>query len=378
MARMLGPSDYGVLAFLMSLTYIFAVPTIAIQTGIAKKISKLKTEENYGKMKGLFIHFLKRLLIVSFAIFLVFIIAVLIFADAFETPSEILILTATLIIASFIYPVASGTLQGMKKFSALGWNTVLIFSTKLIIAVVLVIAGLKIYGAIMGFVLSVFLGFFFALPYLKKIFRAKISEYDERLLSRENLLIFSAMLILVLIYSMDVIIAKLFFSNEIVGQYAVLSTVGKIILFSTMSIGNAFFPISAERHYLGKETKGLMKKASSIVAALCIFALIIFYFFSKQILNFLFGSQYLEFSNLLLPVSAAFSTIALINLNLLHKISKEEFKGLHLLLMFVFLAIQAILLSFFSSSIERFTTGFMLSTIITFIGSFILMKKWKK
>ena len=39
MARMLGPSDYGILAVLVSLTYIFAIPTLAIQTVVSKKIA---------------------------------------------------------------------------------------------------------------------------------------------------------------------------------------------------------------------------------------------------------------------------------------------------------------------------------------------------
>ena len=45
MARMLGPSDYGILAVLVSLTYIFAVPTIAIQTAVSKKIAILNVKK---------------------------------------------------------------------------------------------------------------------------------------------------------------------------------------------------------------------------------------------------------------------------------------------------------------------------------------------
>ena len=72
MARMLGPSDYGILAVLVSLTYIFAVPTIAIQTAVSKKIAILNVKKEYSKMNGLFFSFLKKLFIFSLIVFILF------------------------------------------------------------------------------------------------------------------------------------------------------------------------------------------------------------------------------------------------------------------------------------------------------------------
>lgn len=378
MARMLGPGDYGILAVLMSLTYIFAIPTLAIQTGIAKKISRLNLEKDYGKMKGLFFYFLKKLFIISFFIFVIFSLLSLLIAKALSVPFWLLFLTGTLIIASFIYPVASGSLQGLKKFSGLGWNIILIFSIKLIIAVLLVSAGFKIYGAILGFTLSIFFGFILALPLLKKIMRAESVMSGVQIFTKENILIFTAMLIFVFIYSIDVILAKVFFSNETVGKYAVVSMIGKIILFSTMSIGNAFFPISAERHHAGIRTENLMKKAMLSILAVCSIAVVILSVFSEQIIKLLFGVQYLSLANLLLPISATFSFIAFFNLLLLYKISTDELNFHNLTFIVLFLIIQIFLLSLFSSSIEKFAIAFMFSSIVTFIGTLIFVRKWKK
>ena len=203
----------------------------------------------------------------------------------------LLILTGTLIVASFIYPLVAGSLQGMKKFSTLGWNTLLVFFIKIIIAIILVIFGFKVYGAILGFILGMIFGFIFALPYIKEIINAKRDDDGTKILTKENSLIFCAILVFVFMYSIDVILARVFFSSEIAGQYAVLSTIGKMILFSTMPIGNAMFPISAERHYAKTKTSGIIKKASLYVFMLCATAIAIFIIFPELIIKLLFGNH---------------------------------------------------------------------------------------
>lgn len=378
MARMLGPSDYGVLSVLVSFTYIFAIPTLAIQTAVSKKIAILNIQKEYGKMKGLFFSFLKKLFLFSLIIFIVFGVLSLFIMKPLELPFWLLILTGILIITSFIYPLASGSLQGMKKFSALGWNTVFIFSVKILAAIILVILGFKVYGAILGFILGVIFGFLAALPYIKEIIKSKTENDGVKILTKENNLIFMSMLIFVFIYSIDVILARVFFPSEIVGKYAVISTIGKIILFSTMSIGNAMFPISAERHYAKIKTTGIIKKASLYVFILCAAAVILFIIFPELIIKLLFGNLYLETAKLLPYLGITFSFMAFLNILILYRISKDEFNFLHLFILALFLIVEIILLSLFNSTIKQFALAFMFSSIITFIGSFIFVRKWKR
>ncbi len=375
MARMLGPSDYGVLAVLISFTYIFAIPTLAIQTAVSKKIAIFNFKKDYGKMNGLFFSFLKKLFVFSIIIFIIFVILSFFIVKPLNISFWLLILTGILIITSFIYPLASGSLQGMKKFSALGWNTLLIFLIKLIFAIILVFFGFKVYGAILGFILGIILGFILALPFIKEIINAKADSDGTKIFNKENILIFSAMLVFVFIYSIDVILARVFFPSEITGKYAVISTIGKMILFSTMSIGTAMFPISAERHYAKTKTSGIIKKASLYVFILCAAAVILFIIFPELIIKLLFGNQYLETAKLLPYLGIAFSFIAFFNILILYRISKDEFNLLHLFLITLFLAIEVVLLFLFNTDIKQFTLAFMFSSIITFIGSFILIRK---
>ena len=375
MARMLGPSDCGILAVLVSLTYIFAVPAIAIQTAVSKKIAIFNATKEYNKMSGLFFSFLKKLFLFSVIIFIFFVVLSFFIIKPLNIPFWLLILTGTLIITSFIYPLAAGSLQGMKKFSALGWNTLLVFFIKIIAAIILVIFGFKVYGAILGFILGMVFGFIFALPYIKEIINAKRENDGAKILTKENSLIFSAILVFVFIYSIDVILARVFFSSEIAGQYAVLSTVGKMILFSTMPIGNAMFPISTERHYAKAKTSGIIKKAALYVLILCAVAVALFIIFPELIIKLLFGNQYLEIAKLLPYLGIAFSLIAFLNILILYRISTDEFNLSHLFLIIFFLVAEIILLFLFNANIKQFTLAFMFSSIITFIGAFIFVRR---
>lgn len=378
MARMLGPSDYGILAVLISLTYIFAIPALSIQTAVVKKIARLNVKKDYDKMKGLLFHFLRKLFIFSLILFVLFAILSLLLVKPLNIPFWLLVLTGTLIITSFIYPIAAGALQGLKKFSALGWNTILVFAVKLVLAIILVIAGFKVYGAVWGFIFGMVVGFIVAIPSLKKIINAKEKGDGTKILTKENGLIFMAILVLVFIYSIDVILVKLFFSGEIVGQYAVISMIGKIVLFSTMSIGNVMFPISSERHHAKIKTKSIIKKAYLSVLVLCSIAVLVFALFPELIIKLLFGSQYVIISSSLVYIGVAFSFIAFLNILLLYRISIDELKVWHLGFLSFLFAVQILLLSFYHATIEQFSMVFMFSTIITFIGAFIFIRKWRK
>ena len=105
-------------------------------------------------------------------------------------------------------------------------------------------------------------------------------------------------------YSSDIIFAKINFPADIAGNYAVLSTLGKILLFSILAIGNVMFPISYEKYIAGKKenTYGVLKKTILVVSALILIAAIATVLFSKQVILLLFGSSYLAFSGLLFYV----------------------------------------------------------------------------
>jgi len=213
------------------------------------------------------------------------------------------------------------------------------------------------------------------LPFIKQILDSKEIKENVKIFSKGTLSIFFAMLFVVLIYSIDVIIAKFIFDPVIAGKYAVASLIGKIIFFGTSAIGNAMFPISSEKFEKGEKSRSIIKKTFISVFLLCVFAVIILWLFPEQILKILLLKKYLSISNILVYIGIAFSFASLLNILILYKISVKKFRFRNVIYLGILVCLQIFILSTLNQSIEIFSIGFMLSSIIIFILSLILFRK---
>ena len=122
MARMLGPSDYVVVAIITSITGLFAIPTLAIQTVISKKTTELKVKKEDGKIIGLMKSSLKKMFYLGLICFILYSLVSLFLARILEINYVYLFLGGFFIFGAFIYPILAGIIQGLKKFKELGWN----------------------------------------------------------------------------------------------------------------------------------------------------------------------------------------------------------------------------------------------------------------
>lgn len=374
MARMLSPINYGILATLTNIIYIFQVPTISIQTVVSKYTTKFSVKKEFGKIKGIFDYLIKKVLLIALIIFIIFSISSIFLSKSLNISIWLLILTGTFLFGAFLYSIGIGILQGMKKFKVWGWNFILGNIIKLTLAITLVFLGFKVYGAIIGFVFGTVFAFIFIIPFIKEIVHAEETKEKVNIISKDSLSTFLAMLLIVLMYSIDVILAKGFFTSDIVGKYAVISMIGKMILFGTITIGYVMFPISSEKFVSGNKTKKLLKKTFIAVFLLCALAITLFTFFPELIIKILFGDQYLSLAGILVYIGIAFSFISFLNIFILYKISVDKFKLKQIMFLFIFLVTQITILFLIHSTIQEYSIALMFSTIITFIGSLILIK----
>jgi O-antigen/teichoic acid export membrane protein len=376
MGRMLGPSDYGILAVLTSMLYIFGVPTTAIQTLAARHTTRLGIKEEYGKIKGMMKFMIKDSLVLSTFLFLIFLVLALFFSNDLGISFWLLAITGLYLFGAFLSPIGIGILQGMKKFSAWGFNTIINSLIKVILAIILVIAGFQVYGPMLGFFFGIMISFILIFPFIKVIMNSKEVKEEISLISKENLSLIGAILIITLMYSMDIIFAKLFFTSEIAGKYSVASMIGKMIFFATASISGAMFPISSERFFKNSKevNSSLIKKTFFFITVICLIAIISLLVFPKLIISILFGKAYLSVYSIMLYIGVAYSFLSLTNTLILYKLSVSKFRIRHALLLTLFLIIEIIAFIFFKNSLISFAFAFMVSTIITFFGSLLLIK----
>ncbi len=378
MARMLGPADYGTLAVLTSIVAIFGLPAISIQTVVSKYTTRFNVKKEYGKIHGMLKYLINRVLIISMISFIIFAIIAWPWAKYLEMPYWLLLIAGLYLFGAFLYPITAGILQGRKKFNLLGISFMINCLFKLISAIILVSVGFRVYGATAGFAIGVFVSFILMFLLMKDV--RKVNPIIEKvpLFTKQSSYPFFAMLLIVFIYSSDVIFAKVFFSAEMAGQYSVLSMIGKIILFVIMSICTAMFPINSEKFEQGKETRGVFTKAFGLSLGVALIGILISLFYPYGTIKLLFGEQYLQIYSLLIYVVLAFSFISLLTLLIFYKLSIEEIGKKDIIILALFFILEIVLFFVFNKDIGEFSKGFMISTLISFIGGLILFNHGKK
>jgi len=367
MARMLIPADYGVLAALMSILYIFNVPTEAIQTIIAKYSSQ---ESSLGKIKNIIKKSFRKAAKVSFMLILVYLAACLVLTKILDINYSLLALTGLLIFSVFFLPISRGVLQGKKKFKSLGFNMVIEASVKILLAILFVYIGMKVYGAILGVFIGTVCAFVLAFPSLKEVFSSKELKSNTSGIYNYSIPVFVTIFAIIIFYSLDVILAKAFFSADLAGQYAMASTLAKIIFFGTVPLSKAMFPISSESHKDKKSSLKILGISLLILTACIAIALTIIWFFPELLVRIFSGNYHPAASGILFYLAISMSLISFTNLILLYKLSINKVKDYAILL--IFPLIEIALLSFFHSNLVEYSVTLIFLNLLFLFGSIFL------
>lgn len=376
MARMLGPSDYGVLAVLMSLVYILGIPSEAIQLVVSKYTSRFNLKNSFGKMKELIYRSMKRGFLFSCLIFVLFLPVAFFLSIYLKIEFFLIAITGLFIFYVFFVPIMRGVIQGRKKFKELGWTMVVESLSKVILAVIFVLIGLKVYGAIIGFVIAGVIAFFVSVLFIKEVFASKKENESFAGVYSSGLNVSLVITSIVLMYSLDILFARKFFSPELAGKYAFVSMIGKTILFTSLAISKTLFPLSSENFESGKKTFSLFKKAILLVSLIAVAALLLFLFFPIFVIKIVsLGSlQYTDASEILFIIGLAFSMTAISNVIFTYNISINKMKKSSCFLLF-FVLLQIVLLNIFNSSLLEFSLALLVVNFIMFLYALLTIEK---
>ena len=372
MVRLLTAADYGVLAVLMALVNIFDIPAEGIQTVVSRYTSKFNVKREYGKIKYLLFTGIKKIFIVAILVFLIYIPFSFIFGYFTKIEPGLVIFTGIMIFSIFLFPIVRGVIQGRKKFKSLGGSMIIEGVFKLAVSLTLVFLGLRVYGAISGVVSGALFTLLVSFIFIKEILRAKTVKMKIEGILSYSFPVFMVTLTIILIASLDIVFAKIFFTPDVAGKYAVAALLGKIIFFGTFAIGKAMFPLTSEGHEKGEKTKNIFKKAFLIVVGLCIAALLVYGIFPELIISILFGSKYIEIAGIIVFVGLAFSFISLSNLSLIYSLSLRK-KKMYFFVLFIF--VEIFFFSIMHGNLKEYAIGFATANFIMFIISLIFAIK---
>ncbi len=368
MVRMLSVVDYGILASLFSIIYILAVFTESTQTIITKYTAQV---ENMGKLKNILKKSFKKAFYISTSLFILYLFIAVPLSKLMKINYPLMILNGFMIILAFLSPITRGILQGKKKFSALGINMVIESLAKFILALIFVYWGWSVYGAIIGTIIGVIIALLLSFTNIWKLIKTKEEKAQTEGIYGYSKPTFFIIMAILTFYSIDIVIAKIFFSDEIAGAYAISSILAKTIFFGTQPISRAMFPISAENKKNEINSENVFGNAAAYLAIGILAALIIFYFFPEFIIKMFSGKEIQASISVLFYLGIAISLISMTNLILLYKLSLGKVKGYSLL--YIFIILEIFLLSWFSKDILQFSIAFVTASAAFLWASIILM-----
>ncbi|MEK6899449.1 MAG: oligosaccharide flippase family protein [Nanoarchaeota archaeon] len=368
MARMLSVAEYGILATLFSFMYMLGVFSESIQLVVAKYSAE---NASRGKIKTLLGKTLKRAFIFSFVIFIVYSVFVWFLTDILNINYYLLFINGFIIFATFLTPTTRGVMQGTKRFGSLGLNMISESLFKLIVAVVLVVIGYGVYGAILGTLVGVFISLIFSFYIVKDIFAFKSEPLETSGIWAQIRPTFFIILMIMAFYSLDIIFVRALFDEDSAGAYAIASVIAKMLFLGTYPVARAMFPLAVESNSRKQNSINLFVNAMSLIVFGAICALLVFYFLPELIVNIFSGKEISIASNLLFVLGISVSLISLSNLILFFKISIGRTKNYYIMALPVLA--ELVILYLFASSLYLFSIGFVLASIILLVVS-ILMK----
>lgn len=231
-------------------------------------------------------------------------------------------LLAVALIAAVPFTFQTAYLRAEKRFAATSTANLLVAGGKLLLSAALVLIGFGTAGAIGGLIVAQLIGLWYALSKAKSKPLATVAALGRHWLPNFKLVAselryvgyaLGGLLAVTLLLSLDVVLVKYFFDAHTAGLYAGVATVARIIFFLTASVAQVLLP-SVKIGESAKANSSLLIKSLLILTGLSLPVLLFAWLSPTFVMGLLMGSQYLELSHLLAPLSLAIFFVSVLNL----------------------------------------------------------------
>jgi len=364
MSRILGLDSFGEVAAMISLLTIISVPSFAFTMLMAREVAS-RAAGRPSEIHELFIFFRKHAFVIAIAVWILFLALTPFLTRFLHIPYTPFFVFSLIIL--FLAPGALqvGTLQGLQEFFQLAKQNILGALVKLACALFLVAAGFSVVGVMLALVLAQFATWLYGfLTIRRKLKGAEAPQAAAEKPGFQSLyvsLLITAFL-LALISNTDLLLAKHFLSATVAGEYAALSTLGNIIVYSIGAFSTVLLPMAsfARASEKGQESR-LLFMSLSIIALVVFASAVCFSLFPAFFISVLFGAKYLGIAPVVGRYAFAEGCIALsiALINYFVAVRNTSF------LWFVALgiALEAFLISYHHTSVAEIATMFVVAAV---------------
>ena len=311
-ARLLSPSSYGELQSLISLSVILGIPVGVLFLVITKYTAEFKAKNENQKIYFLFKNFTKKFFLLGILLF-IFLLIVARFILNFLALTSLIPLIV--LIASFIFVFSAALnnalLQGLQKFKALSVISIISMVLKIILAFIFIKLSLAVSGVVGAIVLSGLVAYGLTFMPLRSLASLTTPTSLPSLPLRQMLCfsapVFFTLLFTTLLYNLDIILIKHFFTPELAGQYAALALLGHIVFFIIGPLIAVMFPAAAAAHISSERSldcpnlhnspdlpDAILKKTLLMSVSVGLMALVFYFTFPALIIKIIVGVNYLE------------------------------------------------------------------------------------
>jgi len=293
MGRMLAPAEYGTLISLLSLFLIISVFSQTIQASVSRLTSKYRVDNKWGRINYLWKYSLRRTFLFGVVLFLIlFMLSPLVSRFLNIDNNWYWVIFASSFLLAFMVAVNWGILQGLQRFSPLGFSTALMGLLKLSLGLLLVYLGLGLYGGLLCLPLAIVVVLVVTHSSLKDMAKAGNETVEIRGLFSYAGLALLALAAFAVLTNMDVILAKHFLSPESAGNYSAISVLGRVALVAPMGVAMAMFPKTSELFETGGRHRPVLVKATLLTILLGGGVVLVYWLFPDFIVNSLFADKY--------------------------------------------------------------------------------------
>jgi O-antigen/teichoic acid export membrane protein len=172
--------------------------------------------------------------------------------------------------------IPRGALQGLQRFGGLSANLSFELIVRMVLLIALLAAGFAVGGSMVAILGGVLFAYGLGLYSLRDLLRVSTERVQLRTMIGFSLSAAGGMLGVLLLYNVDVVLAKHYLNDHGGSLYGALNKIGTIIYFLTLSVSQVMFPrvveAVAKNHHPGR----LLLLSAGMMTLLGAFALAVF------------------------------------------------------------------------------------------------------
>jgi O-antigen/teichoic acid export membrane protein len=344
LARILDPSEYSLLAALLAVVFVAAIPPLAFQATTARTVASDLARGDASSAGGVLRSTLRSVLSWTAVLLLVAAVAVPLAAAAGMGQPFALGATIATIAIALVIPVVFGGLQGAGRFDALGGAHLCFAGSRLAAGVAIGLAGGGVAAVMLGVAgATVFTAIVTAAP-LRSLLLIARDIGGRGLATRPNVGAAVGLTALwALIYG-DLLVAGLSFSGNEAGSYAAASVGARVLLLVPIAVTTVLFPRVATLHDRRRERRHLLAGLATVAGAGAL-TVACLWVFSGTLIDLAFGPNYSDAGMWIGPLGVAMALYGLTMVYLYHflALGRLRFSGVLVGLLAAQIAAYAVL-----------------------------------